>query len=140
MGVTIRGRYSESPSYDMGYITFFKLRSDIAHTVSEEYGAHYDEMPKACAKIIDVKAYDRRTECLIKKFHCKERFLSFLYQPDVEGKLSPFKCKALLNQIESMDSKRLYGYMAYPKDCMSIGQFRALLRECFDRKVYLEWK
>ena len=140
MGVTIRGRYPGSPSYDMGYTTFFNLRSDIAYTVSEEFGAHYAEMPKACAKTIDVKAYDRRTERLIKKFHCKERFLSFLYQPDAEGKLSPYKCKALLDQIESMDGEWLYGYKAHPYDCMSIAQFRVLLRECFDRKVYLEWK
>lgn len=139
MGLTIRGKYEGSPSYDMGYVSFYRLRTDIAYSVSEEYGKHYEEMPKACAKLIDVACYDLRTERLIKKYHCKERFLSFLYQPDVSGKLSPYKCKALLDQIGNIRNDALYGYTAYPECCMSMGKFKDLLQECFKRKVYLEW-
>lgn len=139
MGVTIRGRFEGSPSYDMGYITFFQLRKDIAYTVSEEYGKHYEEMPKACAKLIDVACYDLRTERLIKKYHCKERFLSFLYQSDVEGKLSPYKCKALLDQISNVRNDALYGYTAYPESCLTMDKFKELLRQCFNRRKYLEW-
>lgn len=139
VGLTIRGKYEGSPSYDMGYVSFYRLRTDIAYSVSEEYGKHYEEMPKACAKLIDVACYDLRTERLIKKYHCKERFLSFLYQSDVGGKLSPYKCKALLDQISNVRNDALYGYTAYPENCMSMEKFKDLLRECFKRKVYLEW-
>ena len=139
MGVTIKGHFQGSPCYRMGYITFNRLRTDIAYTVSAEFGEHYEKMPQACAKLIDVHEYDLRTEQLIEKYHCKERFLSFLYQSDVEGKLSPFKCKALLDQINNMKTKTLYGYTAYPEDCMTIDAFRALLKQCFDSRSYLEW-
>ena len=139
MGITIKGRFQGSPSYDMGYVSFFRLRRDIAYTVSEEFGQHYEKMSQACAKLIDAHEYDLRTEQLIKKYHCKERFLSFLYQSDVGGKLSPYKCKALLKQISGMNTKTLYGYTAYPANCMTIDAFRALLKQCFDSRSYLEW-
>lgn len=139
MGLTIRGRFDGSPSYDMGYVSFFQLRKDIAYSVSEEYGKHYEELSKACAKLIDVDAYNARTEWLIKKYHCKERFLSFLYQSDCSGKLSPFKCKALLDQIADVKGKALYGYTAYPENCLTMDKFKELLRECFNRRKYLEW-
>lgn len=139
VGITITGKYEGAPSYDMGASSFFRLRRDIAYTVSEEYGKHYERMPEACAKLLDVGIYDLRTERLIKKYHCKERMLDFLYQSDVDGKLSPFKCKALYDQIVNMESKTLYGYAAYPQDCMTIDNFKDLLKECYDRRVYLVW-
>ena len=139
MGLTITGKYKGSPYYCMGYMSFYRLRRDIAYTVSEEFGKHYEQIPEACSKLIDVAAYDLQTERLIKKYHCKERFLAFLYQSDTDGKLSPFMCKALLDQIESMETNALYGYAAYPGYCLTIDKFRKLLKECFDRRVYLVW-
>ena len=139
MGVTIKGKYAGSPSYDMGYGSFFRLRRDIAYTVSQEYGQHYEKLPMVCAGAIDVDNYNSETERLVKKYRCKERFLEFLYQPDVDGKLSPFKCKALLDQIESLESNALYGYAVTPQYCLTIPKFRELLKECFDRRVYLVW-
>ena len=139
MGLTIKGKFDGSPSYDMGYLSFYWLRRDIAYTVSEEYGQHYEKLPEACAKLIDQAIYDLRTERLIKKYHLKERFLSFLYQPDLEGKLSPFMCKALFDQIKSLESDTLYGYTSRPEHCMTMGKFKEILQQCFDRKVYLVW-
>ena len=139
MGLTIRGEYEGSPSYDMGYISFYRLRRDIACTVSEEFGKHYASMPDIYVKPVPVEEYDKQTIRLIKKYHCKERFLAFLYQSDTDGKLSPFMCKALYDQIESMESNALYGYAAYPGYCLTIDKFRKLLKECFDRRVYLVW-
>lgn len=139
MGLTIRGKYDGSPSYDMGAISFFRLRRDIAYTISDEYGAHYEKMPEACAKLIDVNDYNAQTERLIKKYHCKERMLDFLYQSDTSGKLSPLKCKALHDQIAELHNDTLYGYMAYPKDCMTIDKFKEILKECYDRRTYLVW-
>lgn len=137
MGISIKGLYADSPVYDIGYFAFFALRCDIAYTISEEFGQHYADMNMAV--YIGIKEYDRRTEELVKKYHCKERLLSFLYQSDYAGKLSPYKCKAVLDQINGMQSKKLYGYTAYPDWCLTIDKFRELLKECFERKVYLVW-
>lgn len=139
MGLTIRGKYDGSPSYSMSAVSFFRLRRDIAYTISDEYGEHYEKMPEACVKLIDVNDYNTQTERLVKKYHCKERMLDFLYQSDISGKLSPFKCKALYTQIQDMNSNTLYGYMAYPKDCMTIDKFKELLKECYKHRKYLVW-
>jgi len=123
----------------MGYVTFNALRMDLAYVVSNEFGLHYGEMPKACAGLINVDLYNARTEALIKKYKLKERFLSFFFQDDIQGQLSPFKCKALLDGINDLKSNQLYGYKAYPEECMSLDDFKALLEECFARKKYLFW-
>lgn len=138
MGLTLRGRFEGSPSYDMGAASFFRLRRDIAYTVSREYGEHYEQMPMACAGY-RVDEYNQRTEELIRKYRCKERFLDFLYQSDIAGKLSPFKCKAVLDQLGEYDNNSLYGYAAWPEYCMTIKKFKELLRECFVRRKYLIW-
>ena len=65
MGLTITGKYKGSPYYCMGYMSFYRLRRDIAYTVSEEFGKHYERIPEACSKLIDVAAYDLQTERLI---------------------------------------------------------------------------
>lgn len=139
MGLTITGKYKGSPYYCMGYMSFYRLRRDIAYTVSEEFGKHYEQIPEACSKLIDVAAYDLQTERLIRKYHCKKSLVSFLYQPDSDGKLSPYMCKVLYDQIESMESNALYGYGAYPERCLTINKFRDLLKECSEKGVYLVW-
>lgn len=138
MGLTLTGKFKNAPSYDMGAGSFYRLRCDIAYTVSKEYGDHYKGILYACAGH-NVDEYDRKTEILIRKYRLKERFLDFLYQSDICGKLSPFKCKALLDQIEDLENDLLYGYAAYPDRCMTIRDFKNLLRECFNRKVYMIW-
>lgn len=139
MGLTITGKYKGSPSYDMGYISFYRLRRDIACTVSEEFGKHYASMPDIYVKPVPVEEYDKQTIRLIRKYHCKKSLVSFLYQPDADGKLSPYMCKVLYDQIESMESNAMYGYGAYPERCLTINKFRDLLKECSEKGVYLVW-
>lgn len=140
MGLTLCGKFKESPSYDMGYGSFYRLRCDIANTVSKEFGKHYRDIYKVqiCPKEV-LDEYNRRTESLIKKYKCKERFLEFLYLPDTEGKLSPFKCKAVMEQITDLKNTDLYGYTAYPETCMTIEKFRELLNLCYNKRKYLIW-
>lgn len=138
MGICLFAKYQDAPSYYMGYGAFFRLRVDVAYAVSKEYGDHYKELPRACAGM-NVQAYNERTKALIKKYKCRERFLDFLYQSDTGGKLSPFKCKAVLDQIKDTETEHWYGYAAYPDDCMTFEQFKDLLRECYERHQYLYW-
>lgn len=137
MGLTIKGKYPDSPSYDMGAASFFRLRRDIAYTISKEFGQHYAQIPYLHG--MDSDEHDRRTAQLIKKYHCSPRLIDFLYQSDIEGRLSPFKCQALLKQINDLHNTSLYGYTAYPEHCMTIEKFKELLHECFTRRTYLIW-
>lgn len=139
VGLTLTSTYVMAPYYKMGAFSFFRLRRDIAYCISDEFGKHYEKMPEACAKIIDVNEYNARTVQLIKKYHCKERMIDFLYQSDVKGRLSPFKCKALYDQIVNMQNNNLYGYQAYPKECMTIEGFKELLEKCYRYRVYMVW-
>ncbi len=147
MGLTITADYKGAPEWDMGYSSFFRLRRDIAYTVSKEFGDHYADITsslymfneEACEK------YDRNTDYLIKKYRLRKRFVDFLYSPDCGYRLSPMKCKAVLEQIaygrgtEDTGSDTLYGYMARPDSCMKMSDFIDLLATCSSRKKYLIW-
>ena len=145
MGLTITADYKDAPEWDMGYASFFRLRRDIAYTVSKEFGDHYADMTSSALfnkKLCE--EYDKTTDYLIKKYRLKNRFLDFLYAPDTGYKLSPMKCKAVLLQIAYGKSTEnapdsLYGYMARPEDCMKMNDFIDLLSACVAQKKYLVW-
>ena len=141
MGITIRGDWKGSPEWDMGYVSFFRLRRDVAYFVSSEFGKHYADLIHL-NHFNDDGSYDRETERLVKKYHCRMRYLDFLYSPDCGYRLSPFKCKAVYDLIvngEYHNNKSLYGYTAYPDSCMKLSDFVELLLDCFNRRKALVW-
>lgn len=148
MGITVRGDWKCSPEWDMGYAAFFRLRSDIAHAISREFGEHYAKMIHL-TPFKDTKDYDDRTEELIRKYicnkcnkcnKCKKYCLEFLYSPDTGYRLTPARCKAILGLIKTKKEKNvLYGYQAYPERCMRMTDFKNLLSECCKRKKALIW-
>jgi len=142
MGITIRGDWKGSLEWDMGYASFFRLRRDVAYCVSKEFGDHYANIKRI--NLFDENEYDRITEWLIKKYHCKKRYIDFLYAPDTEYKLSPFKCKAVIDLLAygegtGIDDKALYGYTARPESCMTIYDFTELLLACYGKRKALVW-
>lgn len=140
MGLTIRGDFKDSPSYDMGAASFYRLRKDIAYSISQEYGEHYEKLAQLnWYDDYNIDEYNRITDELVAKYGMKNRMLDFLYQSDVTGKLSPYKCKALLDQINSLQNDSLYGYAARPEYCMTMEKFKELLTQCFLHKKYLIW-
>ena len=42
--LTITASFKGAPEYDVGYFEFFRLRTEVAHTISEEFGEHYAGM------------------------------------------------------------------------------------------------
>lgn len=136
MGLTLRGGYKESPSYSMGYITFGHLRQDIADYISKDYGKYYSALYDP---YLDVDTVEMILSKVARREHFGQRLLAFFQESDVDGKLSPVKCKVLLEKIRDMENQVLYGYTAYPKDCMTIGDFKRLLWECWKRRSYLRW-
>lgn len=139
MGVRLTGRYPEAPSYEMGPGSFYRLRCFVAGCISKEFGSHYSKL----ARIVggdELQEYEQVTERMLKKTHAKQRAVEFLYLPDSGGKLSPSKCKALLKLIGTNDTKELFGYTAYPEECMTAEQFKSLLRDCSEKKKDLVWR
>ena len=142
MGITIRGDWENAPEWDMGYASFFRLRRDVAYYISKEFGDHYADLVHL-NHFNDDGSYDRNTLFLMKKYHCKQRYIEFLYAPDSGYRLSPFKCKSVYDLITSGEykgSKALYGYTAYPERCMDLQGFVDLLLECFNRRKALVWQ
>ena len=41
MGLTLTAKYKDAPEWDMGYGSFFRLRRDIAYTISKEFDTWY---------------------------------------------------------------------------------------------------
>ena len=139
MGLTLTAQYNGAPSWDMGYITFGVLRMDIADEINKEYGEHYREM-YSCPRS-DWTEYNKKTANLEKKHKLGTRTTDFLWIPDSDGKLSPFKCKALLDAIQGMENNKHYGYVGFGLEhCMTIEDFKNLLKECFDRRCYMIWR
>ena len=147
MGLTITADYKDAPDWDMGYASFFRLRSDIAYTVSKEFGDHYADITSSCYVFNEklCEKYDKITDYLIKKYRLKKRFVDFLYAPDTGYRLSPMKCKAVLLQIaygentKNVKNDSLYGYTARPDSCMKMNDFIDLLTACIAQKKYLVW-
>lgn len=142
MGVTIRGDWKNAPEWELGYASFFRLRRDIAYYVSEEFGNHYAALIHL-NHFNDDGSYDKTTEYLINKYHCKSRIIDFLYSTDCGYRLSPFKCKAVYDLIEKggdyCDKNTLYGYAETPERCIKLQEFIDLLYECYKRRKALIW-
>ena len=142
MGLTIRGEWNGSPEYDMGAISFFRLRRDTAYFIAKDFGDHYANMPTVICSEED-EAYEKQTLKLCIKYRLKHRLLDFLYSPDTDYRLSPAKCKVVYDLIMSSgqveEHKTLYGYGARPEKALTMKKFADLLLECYNRKKYLSW-
>ena len=137
MGLTLTAEYADAPEYDLGYGAFLNLRRDIAQAANAEFGAHYARIGETLVHPELADAYDKETDRLIRKHHIGARICSFLFQPDCDGYLTPFACKAVADVIADMDKDRAYGYAARAR--MSLAEFRGMLLECFKQRKRLIW-
>lgn len=141
MGVCITAEYKGAPTWHMSYGRFSCMRNAIAMEISPEFGNHY----AGWIKLVDADkktqdAYIKEEMDILNKYKPKHRFVDFLYMPDADGRLSPFKCKAVLDGIQNMDDSRRFGYMGWnTADIMTVGDFKHLLNECYQRRCYMVW-
>lgn len=136
MGLTLTAKYKDAPEWDMGYGSFFRLRRDVAYTISKEFGEHYADITWGS---FHQEEYDEITNILLRKYHVSNRLIFFLYSPDCEARISPLRCKAVYDQIEGTKNNFLYGYTARPNACMTWEDFKCMLKECYERKTYMYW-
>lgn len=135
MGITIS---SKNKSIDMSSAGFIRLRKTIAYLYSDEVGKHYEDL-MSCNTTEDYNNYDLETVRLANNAGSKFYWLfDFLYDSDIEGKLTYGKCRKLLNLIGDYDDNISYGYVARP-DCAKFKDFKNILEDCVLNKCQMEW-
>ena len=138
MGLCLTAKYPGAPAYYMGYSNFYRLRCFLASCFSSEFGSHYSRIMQVNDGE-ETEEYNAATERMLKKLRAKSRAVELLFLPDADGRLSPSKCRALLEAIGDNNTNEKFGYAAYPDKCMSIAQLKALLQACAEKKAYLVW-
>lgn len=104
MGVTIR---TKNKSLDMGYGSFFRLRTDIAKAINSEWGTQYRELTNR-------NRYDELNNITAEYLadgKISKYLVDFCFQPDTEGHITCWACKYIYQQIQNIDKKDRYGYL-----------------------------
>ncbi|WP_196602104.1 hypothetical protein [Pectinatus frisingensis] len=140
MGVTIS---SKNHSIDMGYIGFKLLRQKVADLTSKEIGQHYKHLVDGLWLLGQEQKkffseYDTKTKELCEQNKEKKGIFNFLYASDCEAKISHQDCKSIYEVIKDHDDDIAYGY-AGRKDCATFKSFKEIVKDCIDKKCYMEW-
>ena len=139
MGLTIRGDFDGSPSYDIGLGSFFQLRRDIAFAVSKEFGEHYQTILR-CRTEEDFAAHNRKLAELVQKYTVRAGTLKFLYEEDGDVRLDHTFLKPVYELALKLDPDKRYGYGGWPKETKMTGRnFQELLRSCLEEQSSLMW-
>lgn len=140
MGATFKG---PSTKITIGYGAMFRMRADIAKIADEELGRHYEHL-LSLGNQQEYDAYDRKTEEIAQRYARKHgrnavKIFSFLYAPDIEGKITYGCCKELLKVIAPSQSfqETVYGYVGAGSETGA--DFIHLLEECVKNKKPLRW-
>jgi len=134
MGLTIKGSFKGSPSYDGGYGTFFRLRANIAKAIMGEDYPYYEEW----SRTDDSTPKDRLHELCNKLRSYGETFYEFMTASDCDGKLSYKQCLEIYNLIKDKPGDFSFGYDFYRRPCDE-DDIKVLLKECYSHRARLLW-
>ena len=124
MGVTITATHSPY-EFDMGYGGFFNLRKNIAFALDEEFGENYALNDEVANRIIEKK-------------NLNPDIISFLYQPDTEGKISYKICKQIYDIIKDVDFKeKSFRYAILRHN--DYEEFKMFLKDCYSHRKQMRW-
>ncbi len=136
MGVCL---HSEDRAYemDMGYGTFFHLRSVIAGKLDSEFGALYTSIPK-CRSKDDYDELNAKMNQVIadKKLEAVADVLDFLFASDCEGEISTQACGKIFELVKDYSDNMMYGYQGTNN---SFEDFKQMLKECNDTGQKVIW-
>lgn len=139
MGVSVDSKHY---GFSTGYITFDKLRLEIAGLLGDEWREHYEDMLLAPYDMIWSDYNDKTEEMSEGLSQDDEMVLDFLYASDCEGSLSPEQCRAVM---QLMDSKhdvwqadaRSWAYLM--NDPFTLADFRLMLEDGWNSGYGIEW-
>jgi len=145
MGVTIECKKTGT-GYDMGYSGFNSFREKVAELFNSPFSEHYKKLstPEMMFCLDEEKRksmfeeFDRKTKALIEEHNLNAEVVSFLFQSDCEGEISPQTCKLIYDIIKDYDDNICYGYAARP-DCTMFHNLKSLFLECYKNDSPLVW-
>lgn len=139
MGVWVR---SQGAGFDTGYLTFNRLRLEIAALLGDEWREHYEKMFYLYTKE-DFESYDAKTAGLAES--CgpdEEMVLDFLYATDCGGELDAEHCRAIVQLMDCKSSMwagdmRSWSYACH--DAFTLADFQRLLEDGWKSGDGIEW-
>lgn len=143
MGVCLTANNS-SYSFYMGYFGFHALRRSIAEVIDPEFAQLYHEMLAGVFMEDRIEAEKKLSKLLMDEDKFPEDIepiLDFLFQPDVEGKVSYKTCKKLYDLIQDVNFKgKSFMYGCYQNSEMSdYEMFKEFLKECYRYHRSMRW-
>ena len=138
MGVCLTSRKSNY-SFDMGYIGFNNLRTNIAKAWDKEFGEAYADNTMC---MLHPEVYTKRLNRILadKRFKNEDAdILNFLMASDCDGKCGYKTCKKLYNLIKDVDfGKKIFTYAAY-SDGKDYEHLKLFLKECYQKRRIMIW-
>lgn len=132
MGVTLRNKRD---SLTLQYQNLSRLRVSIAGIYSVKFKEAYLNYTKGYFKT------QADLDKLLATFPADadtQNILSFLFQSDIEGKISVKACRSLYNFIKDYDDDLIYGYRG-PDDPIKFCDFKNLIQSCIKNRWILSW-
>ncbi len=142
MGVTVKCKKT-GRELDMGYIGFKRWRDKIAELYGGEWWEHYKTLDDAPfsdfrgQRTEFFKAFDWKTEQLIKDKKADIKIVDFCLQCDGEGSINYGACKNILKAIGNYTDDQAYGYAARADHDWE--RLKTILQDCVDTKSKLVW-
>ena len=118
---------------EMGYSSFMRLRTRVAHALGRRVGELYEQAPFGILRAGEWEDFEPRF-CEAVDAEVDEALwpvVDFLWLPDCDGTLDAPACKALGEVLWSLPDEALsevYGRAARP-DAATLGDFAELVRE-----------
>lgn len=132
MGVSI---YSNQSIYefDIGYATFFRLRTLIATTIDKEFGEAYGESfyQKSRARHIEEVLDRKRLAAGYKDV------IDFLFMSDCSGSVSHKVCRQLYDLLKDVGQDLSTDYVGFRRGDWN--DFKAFLLECYSKRRKMRW-
>lgn len=138
MGVCLTSRKSNY-YFDMGYIGFNNLRTNIAKAWDKEFGEAYADNTMC---MLHPEVYTKRLNRILADERFKNEdadILNFLMASDCDGKCGYKTCKKIYNLIKDVDfGKKIFTYAAY-SDGKDYEHLKLFLKECYQKRRIMIW-
>lgn len=133
MGVSIYANQSIY-EFDMGYATFFRLRTLIATRIDEELGEAYSE------PFFNQNYRAERIKDVVDRKHLDTLYkdvLEFLFMSDCSGSISHKVCRQLYDLLKDVDKVQSLNYVGFRHGDWY--DFKAFLMECYSKHRKMRW-
>lgn len=132
MGVSI---YSNQSIYefDMGYATFFRLRTLIATMIDKELGEAYGESLYQKSRAEDIREVLDRKHLAVEY----KDVIDFLFMSDCGGSISHKVCRQLYELLKNVSREQSLDYIRFRSGGWY--DFKAFLMECYSKHRKMRW-